>query len=866
MKIDQILVLHHSHLDIGYTHSQPILWEMQREYMDLALDFLDATAGYPDHSLPRWTCEATSPVIRWLRTADDRQIARFEAYLKSGRLGISGFEYNTTPLCSAEQLARQFYPAQHLRDDFDASIQAVNQHDVNGVPWTMADLMIDAGIELFIMAINLHFGGAAADRPGIFRWQAPSGRELLVMNGNHYTMFDQLLYTWDDRIERMQEGWNEYLQVLESLNYPHNFLYLTATNPPQMWDNAPPNIKVAELIRAWNEAGMQPPIRFVTPAELLDHIRQIPREALPVYRGDWTDYWNFGSASTADETRRNQNAKPVLFAAELLRALRPSSAPDVSPDAAVRAAAQRAWDALNLYDEHTWGAAASVSRPDHPHTRAQNRLKLIHAYEASELAQYLLGNELEALAHNPPQADSQEGVLLVNPTPLPVETVFPVPDAWLRPGKRLRTNSFTPMWTLDPEAAPLYGPVTLPPFSWRTLRLDELTRAPESDAVQSGEGFIENAAYRLEYTPENGRITRLHDRVRDWEVLPPDSDYAFFEFIHEQPDPRIDSRRTAMYRRDMHREKVGLSCWQTDWVARRSGTDQLLNCEVVQTSQAVTLIRRYAAPGVDWLEQRLSLHADSAFIDLEVRLMKQDVRTPEATYFVIPLNLGAGWESHFDSAGLPLRLDADQLPGACRDWVTVESFASVHDDRRGAILCCPDAPMVQIGDFNFGRKQAAIPREANPLLLAWPLNNYWDTNFAASQSGLIQLRYRFGTHAAFDPAWAMQQGRAAAQDVLVHPVLRGSQAEAGTLFQVDDPHVQVLHVKPAANGAGLLLRLINVADDTRLTTLTFPGRTVTRAALTSPTEVDQLPVNAQGDHIEVPLPARQIMSVRVMLA
>ena len=53
---------------------------------------------------------------------------------------------------------------------------------------------------------------------------------------------------------------------------------------------------------------------------LLERIRQIPLEQIPVVRGDWTDFWNFGCASTARETRLNQNAKPALFAAELMEA------------------------------------------------------------------------------------------------------------------------------------------------------------------------------------------------------------------------------------------------------------------------------------------------------------------------------------------------------------------------------------------------------------------------------------------------------------------------------------------------------------------------------------------------------------------
>ena len=70
--------------------------------------------------------------------------------------------------------------------------------------------MSASGIELLIMAINLHLGGAPSPRPGIFRWQGASGREVLVMNGNHYTMFDQILYAWDNSLERMEQGLAEY--------------------------------------------------------------------------------------------------------------------------------------------------------------------------------------------------------------------------------------------------------------------------------------------------------------------------------------------------------------------------------------------------------------------------------------------------------------------------------------------------------------------------------------------------------------------------------------------------------------------------------------------------------------------------------
>lgn len=58
-------------------------------------------------------------------------------------------------------------------------------------------------------------------------------------------------------------------------------------------------------------------------------------------------------------------------------------------------------------------------------------------------------------------------------------------------------------------------------------------------------------------------------------------------------------------------------------------------------------------------------------------------------------------------------------------FTKVNSLVFVHEQDRGVVLYCPDAPMVQVGDFNFGRNQASIPKKERPVLLAWPLSNYW---------------------------------------------------------------------------------------------------------------------------------------------
>ncbi|MEZ4749034.1 MAG: glycoside hydrolase, partial [Calditrichia bacterium] len=103
MKIKEILVLHHSHFDVGYTHTQPILWELQREFIDGALEMLDQTRDFPEHARPRWTCEVTAQVLKWLRSASPESVDKFRKYAQEKRIGISAMLCHTTPLANAEQ-------------------------------------------------------------------------------------------------------------------------------------------------------------------------------------------------------------------------------------------------------------------------------------------------------------------------------------------------------------------------------------------------------------------------------------------------------------------------------------------------------------------------------------------------------------------------------------------------------------------------------------------------------------------------------------------------------------------------------------------------------------------------------------------
>ncbi|GIQ61862.1 hypothetical protein PACILC2_04300 [Paenibacillus cisolokensis] len=858
--VKEIWIYHHSHLDVGYTHPQPVLWELQLQYLNQAIELCERTEHEPEKAKFRWTCEATAPVMKWLEASSPDKVERFAKFVRNGQICLTAAKMHTTPLCGADQLARMFYPVKKLREQFGAKLNTAINHDINGQPWTFAQIMLDAGIELYTTGVNIHFGGIPLPRPRAFRWQAPDGRELLTFNGEHYSIFTQFCHLWDQDLAKMKKGIDTYLQRLEREQYPYDFIYISSTNFP-LFDNTPPDEELLEIVRRWNEAGLGPRIRLATPEMLLEKLKSLPREEIPVVAGDWTDYWNFGAASSAEETRLTRRAKQSLKTAELLSAFQGTD------DERERELYREAWEQLDLYDEHTWGANVSVTDPDSRFTKTLWMHKAHPAYQANSLSGYLLAKQLERLAGNPLQSGKPEGVLLVNATQVPQKLDVRVSEEFTYEGRHVAANRFKFQqnnsdtdWT-----APAIGTVELAPFSWKKVPYANMKRMLQ-ETVRITETAIETAYYVLEFDPATGRIRQLYDKLRDWPIVDPHSEWTLFQYVQERVDGlKMPEHRTTLFPRDVEKCNDSISCWNHEWPALRRGAERLTACRVDRHDSGATLVLRWEAPGVEWLEQRITLFAASPRIELIASFYKQDVRTPESVYFAFPLHLRE-WTAKFDSAGTYVELDREQLPASCKDWVTVDQVVSIYDEEHGVTLACPDAPLVQIGGFHFGKEQREIPRNPRPLLLAWPVNNYWDTNFRASQPGVITVKYELTSFSKYRVEDAHAAAVEAGCPVQLYPAVNCPAEESGVWIEINNPLVVVQGCKPAEDGEGIILRLMNLSEQAeQAVEITFPGRAIRAAALTDMLETAIGRLEPQGSAVGFTVPARRLVTLRVQL-
>jgi len=886
MKVKEILLLHHSHLDIGYTHTQPILQRLQKYFIDEAFHLFEQTAHWAEASRPRWTVEVTWQLEQWMQHATAKDWEQLQAYVKEGRLGFGALQMNITPLGSPEEMIRGLSQLERYRELTGDAIRVAFQHDITGVSWALSDLLIDSGVDLLVMGINLHTGNdGPGDRPNQFLWETPSGRRLRVMNGHHYSSFDQILQTAERSLDLMESSFAAYERdVLQPRGYAQDFLYMTLTNVPVMYDNGQPNLISSQLIEQWNREGRQPAIRFVTPDQLRERLLEVPEEQLETYRGDWSDFWNHGATSTAWETALNSKARSRLKMAEMLELLKPA-------DAQCREVIGDSWEQIKLYDEHTWTSADADPHLDE--SRIQSNVKSGRAVQAHELATFALQMGMEALSENPSSFHDVEGVMVVNASPQTITQRCYLPAAWLHRdiwGRVMLFRSFFIEMCLGKripaDADQQFVDVTIPPYSWQKIpftKFQEHQPFTELKEVSFEERLLvqdldnnmpeertkglrglESPYHQLCYDVRSGRIARLTDKRTGWDALPEDADYDFFELVHEEPDARFDSSRKSFYDRDTTGEMRFKTCWNEKWRASRTGAT-LTSLEVLHEKNSLCLKRSFTLKGMDRVEHFIRLFADRPTIEVQVDFYRQSNVEPEAVYLVTQLNLNEGWQAHYDTAGVPVELDAEQLDGCSHGWVTCGTYAAMHGSKGGALLFNNEAPLAQLGDFNWTNTSNTIARQKHPLLLAWPLDNYWETNFPVTQPGKISLRFGFQTVGAFNPAYAARQAAGFSQGLQLHPLAECPDAAVGTLVSCDNPQVLVEYVRRSSDvEEAVLLRLINLSDQTQSATVNWPMFTVFSLEEVTPQERPVRSLDPVSAHqFEIQLTPNKVTTVRV---
>ena len=558
-----------------------------------------------------------------------------------------------------------------------------------------------------------------------------------------------------------------YFERLAERGYAYSFAPLAASG--LRTDNAPPNAAIIAQIERWNSChGATHRIVMQTLDGFFARLRAEDLTRLPSHRGDWPDWWSDGAASAPGLVRELRAAQRQLAHAQQLAA---------SCDAVAEppAGELHALDSeLALAAEHTFSRADSMSAPWLAGVQAIAGRKRAYAAEALERASTLIDRAHEALGEQPLRPGRALRYRVVNPYPGVLQIIarlevghYEWQERELAAGARVLDESTGAVLAADLRQAPMAAAyavaLSLPPRSERWLRIEPcepecVSRAQEPCAATAVE--LETEACTIVLDTGSG-IASWRDRSSTAELLHPQRRHAPFQPVYERTpiDPELGAcgTRGAML---LNRKGEHVRRWSGELASIGPLHEGRVSSRVELT---------YRCEGCADYAVELEAHHASARVDVTLRLHKQSRWEPENVYVALPFSAGTGAELWLEKAGAAVRPRVDQLPGTLSDYYAVQDAICSSGETLGVALASPDVHLLQLGPLEHGERllmgDARLSAQVDELY-AWPLNNFWETNFEAELGGFHAFRFSvlWGEELR-DPAVGLEQARLACRPV-----------------------------------------------------------------------------------------------------
>lgn len=806
----EIFLVQHTHTDIGYTRPQTEILPEHLRYIDHALDFCDQTDDYPDAAKFRWTCETSWSVREYLKSRPKEQIDRLIKRIKEGRIEATGMFLNFSEIIDESALAAQTKTLKMLKDK-GIDVTTAMQNDVNGIAWCMIDYYHNTDVKYLTMGIHAHRARKPFNKPTTFWWQSPAGNRLLAYRSEHYQHGNSIGITTGQQ-DILRNNLSYYLSGLEEKGYPYNKVSLQFSG--YVTDNSPPSTKACDIIKKWNEKYEWPKLRSALARDFMIFMDEEHADDIPEQKVAWPDWWTDGVGSAANETKEVRKAHVNIAAITAILSMGKILNVEM-PDNLLNEI-EEVYDMLLFYDEHTHGAAESVSEPLAQNTINQWAMKSSYAWEAAKKSHAL---EEKALAFIEPA---------LNKSNLPTIAVFNTLN-WKRSGIvklflpneiAMEGESFTindaegrevPYQRYEQRMEGAYFGLwveDVPPMGYKTLQVN-VGQKSKPNPHTDGQSF-ENKFYQLTIDVSTGLVTGIFDKELQQELIDTDDTLTLGQFIYEELDNRHQMERLTNSTRDTVYKPLGM---------RRT---LLSNIKITKKENG-------AIYNSVFLNGDMPVCADERGVNIEIRLyhyqkkieflyqmIKLPVTSPEGVYIAFPFNLTGG-KLAFEVQGGVVYPGINQLEGSSSDWNTIQNFAAVKGNKSQIVFVSNEIPLVQFGAINTGRYYYRLKPTTNHIY-SWVLNNYWVTNFKASQGGELQWTYSITSSDDNSNIFATRFGwgnRVPFKSRIMLPA-RGAKKTvlvSRSLINLNLPNLLLVNTTPSIDKKGIILHLRELEGD-----------------------------------------------------
>ncbi len=835
----KVYIYPHSHVDIGYTNTQSNVEILHKRNIDEGIKLAEATKGYPEGSRYRWNPEITWPLERYWQTASPEQKERVLKAIKDGSLCIDASYLNlNTSSCSEEELFQILRFSREMQNLSGIPMKTYQQMDIPGISWGLVPVMAQQGVRYIMNWPNgcrAGNGHIVDEKP--FWWIGPDGKSKILFfqpgsyaNSGSMTKGGSTGRPWFgqrdmDKVPAVIKTDSANVNFLKDLvkrehpDYPYNFYVVSWC----LWDNCPLDADVPDAVRKWNEAYAFPHLVIAGGTEIMEMIEKDYGDRLPTMKGDFTEYWTDGLGTAAGLTAINRNAKERLVQAETLwTMLRPGKG-------APRMEFDDAWRYIALGSEHTWCA----ENPTEPFFQdAIWKVKQSYFHTAEERTQTLFEEALapatdrSAGALGPAEGPSEGGIAVINTQSWAHGGLVTLSKAESQRGDRVCDSQGKDVMSQRLSTGELaFLAADVPAFGSSHYQVMTGKSSLNEGCKLEGTRLI-NHHLQIEIDPVSGNITQLLNRATGK------------NFAAEKITGGLNTFRWMPGEND------------------NAKADSVISFSVVDSGPLVVELRVISkATGCRSISRSVRLIEGLPWVEISDVVDKLPLPAKDGIHFGFGFDIPNGI-TRVDIPWGIVEVEKDQLPAANRNWLTMQRWADISNEKEGITWCSLDAPLMesgsmtanQSGNWSGERKPWLKKLESGPSIYSWVMNNHWFTNFPLTQDGPVTFRYRILPHGIYDAALANRFGLEQAQPLV--SLAAKNNAIAKPLFTIEgSPAITVSILKSTSAKNSLIVRLRSVSSKDETVKLVSPA--LNRISWNI-CETQEVPGMKAGDEVTVP--------------
>jgi len=806
-----VYLVQHTHTDIGYTRPQTEILSEHLRYIDYAIDYCDQTKDYPDDSKFRWTCESAWAVSEFVRQRPDKDVERLKDCIRRGQMEVTAMYFNMAEIVDENSLRYFVLPLKQLKDR-GIPFSVAMQNDVNGIAWSLCDIFPDIDVKYLWMGEHTHKALEPFDMPTVFRWESPSGKSMYAYRAEHY-MFGNFWGIERADFDMFADKLFKYLCELEAKGYPFNEIAVQYSGT--FTDNAPPSPKECEFIDKWNcFADGRPRLRSSLAHDFMDKVTGSYSADIKSYRTAYPDWWTDGFASASLETAQARNCQADMLSNQGLLSMAVLSSEKLPSFTGGEIADIH--NNLLFYDEHTFGYSESVNDPLCLQSQLQWMCKASYAWTAQKKAKMLYetsGGLLQSLVSR----DTVPTITFFNPlvwerdalTEIYIDyDIIPENGSCAivdEKGNELKAQVVSRrregcFWRIAVPAVPSLGYRTyrilsaeVPGGGSKTAPEPSFKTAPEKNSASKW--ALENNWYRINIDKATGGVSSIYDKVAGKEMVDGKSEWTLGQLVHEIVEDRTPLQAKMIA--GMSRISV------TDVEMTASSEGRLFRSAVISAKE------EGLAP--EGLKMEIRLYEDQPLIELLYSIRPKANTNPQAYYIAFPFT---GEKLAVDVQGGVMLPGENQLEGTSTEWNTIQNFVAARSDNYQILLSSKDAPIFQLGSLMAEGPFHYTKEYEHPHVFSWLMNNYWNTNFKASQEGELQFRYTLTTDSSNSDTKALRFGMSDRVQLYGRVLPRAeatSEVEAlpmeKSLLSIPEDNITVISCTPSQTEGYVLLQV-----------------------------------------------------------